>query len=321
MNIAEISIKYRLVTLVLTVVLCVAGWKAFDGMGRLEDPEFTIKDAQVVTHYPGGSARQVRGGLRGDRDGHPADGPVEAHRQHLPGGAVHRPAHHEGQVRPGRAPAGLGRAATEGRRCPAQAAAGRADVAGQRRFRRRLRLLLRALWRRLHLQGTEGRGRHVAARTAAGHGRGKSRLLRRAGRGGLHRNPPGQAGAARPFAATGHGHHQPPEPGGDRRQGAGGQRLRADRAVRDVPVCGRHRRPSDPAVRRDAVEDPHPRHRAHPPRLRGSADHDLALQRAPGHRPGRFHRVGGETRSGWARRWWRACANWWLGFPSASSSA
>jgi multidrug efflux pump subunit AcrB len=59
MNIAEISIKYRLVTLVLTVVLCVAGWKAFDGMGRLEDPEFTIKDAQVVTHYPGGSARQV----------------------------------------------------------------------------------------------------------------------------------------------------------------------------------------------------------------------------------------------------------------------
>jgi multidrug efflux pump subunit AcrB len=59
MNIAEISIKYRLVTHVLTAVLCLAGWKAFQGMGRLEDPEFTIKDAQVMTEYPGASALKV----------------------------------------------------------------------------------------------------------------------------------------------------------------------------------------------------------------------------------------------------------------------
>ena len=59
MNIAELSIRYKLVTYVLTVVLCVAGWLAFQHMGRLEDPEFTIKDAQVMTEYPGASAQQV----------------------------------------------------------------------------------------------------------------------------------------------------------------------------------------------------------------------------------------------------------------------
>ena len=59
MNIAEIAIKYRLVTHVLTALLCVGGWMAFQRMGRLEDPEFTIKDAQVMTEYPGASALEV----------------------------------------------------------------------------------------------------------------------------------------------------------------------------------------------------------------------------------------------------------------------
>ena len=59
MNIAELSIRYKLVTYVLTAVLCVAGWMAFQRMGRLEDPEFTIKDAQVMTEYPGASAQEV----------------------------------------------------------------------------------------------------------------------------------------------------------------------------------------------------------------------------------------------------------------------
>ncbi len=35
------------------------GTLAFQGMGRLEDPEFTIKDAQVFTPYPGATASEV----------------------------------------------------------------------------------------------------------------------------------------------------------------------------------------------------------------------------------------------------------------------
>ncbi len=59
MNLAELSISKRTVTLVLTVVMIVAGLASYEGMGRLEDPEFTIKDALIITQYPGASAEEV----------------------------------------------------------------------------------------------------------------------------------------------------------------------------------------------------------------------------------------------------------------------
>jgi multidrug efflux pump subunit AcrB len=59
MNLAELSISKRTVTLVLTVVMIGGGIQAFNGMSRLEDPEFTIKDALVITPYPGASAAEV----------------------------------------------------------------------------------------------------------------------------------------------------------------------------------------------------------------------------------------------------------------------
>ena len=59
MNLAEFSIKNRTVTMVLCAVLLFAGFQAFNGMSRLEDPEFTIKDALVITPYPGASAAEV----------------------------------------------------------------------------------------------------------------------------------------------------------------------------------------------------------------------------------------------------------------------
>ena len=59
MNIAELSIRKRTVTLVLTVVMLGAGLSSYQGMSRLEDPEFTIKDALVITPYPGASAAEV----------------------------------------------------------------------------------------------------------------------------------------------------------------------------------------------------------------------------------------------------------------------
>jgi len=59
MDFAAIAIKNRVVTLVMAVVMLAAGMSAFDNMSRLEDPEFTIKDALVMTPYPGASAEEV----------------------------------------------------------------------------------------------------------------------------------------------------------------------------------------------------------------------------------------------------------------------
>ena len=43
----------------LTLILLVGGVIAFTGLGQLEDPEFTIKDALVITYYQGASPEQV----------------------------------------------------------------------------------------------------------------------------------------------------------------------------------------------------------------------------------------------------------------------
>ena len=59
MNLAEYAIKKKVVTLMFTVFLIVGGIAAYFDMGRLEDPEFTIKEALVVTPYPGATPEEV----------------------------------------------------------------------------------------------------------------------------------------------------------------------------------------------------------------------------------------------------------------------
>jgi multidrug efflux pump subunit AcrB len=59
MGIAQIAIGNRVVTLVLTFVAIGAGLQAFDNLSRLEDPEFTIKQALVITPYPGAAPEEV----------------------------------------------------------------------------------------------------------------------------------------------------------------------------------------------------------------------------------------------------------------------
>lgn len=59
MNIAAIAINNRIVTLVITALMLLAGFSAYLDMSRLEDPEFTIKEALVITAYPGASAIEV----------------------------------------------------------------------------------------------------------------------------------------------------------------------------------------------------------------------------------------------------------------------
>ncbi len=59
MNIAQFFIERRVITLVLTVVMLGVGVLSYGGLSRLEDPEFTIKDALIITQYPGATAAEV----------------------------------------------------------------------------------------------------------------------------------------------------------------------------------------------------------------------------------------------------------------------
>ena len=59
MNIAALAIENRTFTYVATFFVVVGGIVAFLNLGRLEDPQFTIKRALVVTPYPGASAQAV----------------------------------------------------------------------------------------------------------------------------------------------------------------------------------------------------------------------------------------------------------------------
>ncbi|XPV74726.1 MAG: efflux RND transporter permease subunit [Desulfovibrio sp.] len=59
MNIAEYSIQKKTISLVLTAVLFIGGIISYLDMPRLEDPEFTIKEALVITNYPGATPLEV----------------------------------------------------------------------------------------------------------------------------------------------------------------------------------------------------------------------------------------------------------------------
>ena len=60
MNIAEFSIKKSVITWTLTFVMLVLGYFSYQGLPRLEDPEFAIKEAVILTPYPGASPEEVQ---------------------------------------------------------------------------------------------------------------------------------------------------------------------------------------------------------------------------------------------------------------------
>jgi multidrug efflux pump subunit AcrB len=59
MKIAEVTIKKKVITTVLIILAIGAGIISYGKMGRLEDPEFTIKDIVISTLYPGATAKEV----------------------------------------------------------------------------------------------------------------------------------------------------------------------------------------------------------------------------------------------------------------------
>jgi len=59
MDIARFSIEKPVITWLVIILFLIGGLVSFSGLGRLEDPEFTIKDAMIFTAYPGASPLEV----------------------------------------------------------------------------------------------------------------------------------------------------------------------------------------------------------------------------------------------------------------------
>lgn len=59
MSPAELTIKNRLLTGIVLIILVLGGLFAYSSMPRFEDPEFVIREAQIMTQYPGASPLEV----------------------------------------------------------------------------------------------------------------------------------------------------------------------------------------------------------------------------------------------------------------------
>jgi len=59
MNPGVLSVQYSRVVFLAMLLALVGGVVAYRNIGRLEDPEFTIKEALIITPYPGASAEEV----------------------------------------------------------------------------------------------------------------------------------------------------------------------------------------------------------------------------------------------------------------------
>src|SRR5215831_9978482 len=59
MNLGELCIRNNRVVFAAILLILAGGVVAYLNLGRLEDPEFTIKEALVITPYPGASAEEV----------------------------------------------------------------------------------------------------------------------------------------------------------------------------------------------------------------------------------------------------------------------
>ncbi len=59
MNLTALALRNRAVTYFVAALLVIGGGVSFLSLGQLEDPEFTIKNALIVTTYPGASPTEV----------------------------------------------------------------------------------------------------------------------------------------------------------------------------------------------------------------------------------------------------------------------
>jgi len=58
-SLAEFSIRNRLICFIVIALTLGGGYYSFSNIARFEDPEFTIRTAQIVTEYPGATPEEV----------------------------------------------------------------------------------------------------------------------------------------------------------------------------------------------------------------------------------------------------------------------
>jgi multidrug efflux pump subunit AcrB len=58
-NLAKIAIEKKAVSYFITFLLVVGGLASFFSLGQLEDPDYSVKTAVIITQYPGASAAEV----------------------------------------------------------------------------------------------------------------------------------------------------------------------------------------------------------------------------------------------------------------------
>ena len=90
MSLTAFSVDRRAVIYFATFLIIVAGLASFFALGQLEDPEFTVKTAVIVTPYPGASPEEVELevsdrielGIRGSEE---VESAAQEHREYIAG--------------------------------------------------------------------------------------------------------------------------------------------------------------------------------------------------------------------------------------------
>ncbi len=59
MDLARLAVEKRVISALSTILILVAGYFAYMNLPRFEDPEFIIRQAQIITPYPGATAEEV----------------------------------------------------------------------------------------------------------------------------------------------------------------------------------------------------------------------------------------------------------------------
>ncbi|MEO0401017.1 MAG: efflux RND transporter permease subunit [Pseudomonadota bacterium] len=59
MDLARFALEKRLISAVATLLILFGGYFAYNNLPRFEDPEFIIRQAKIITPYPGASAEEV----------------------------------------------------------------------------------------------------------------------------------------------------------------------------------------------------------------------------------------------------------------------
>ena len=59
-NLSALAVRERSITLFLIILIAVAGVMAFLGLGRAEDPPFTVKQLTVITAWPGATSQEMQ---------------------------------------------------------------------------------------------------------------------------------------------------------------------------------------------------------------------------------------------------------------------